>query len=485
MPVLRTTPRAASSTTGPSSVSTRTRPTPSRRPWPRTIRTPASSSGSAWWWSVQSWLASRIRAATSDQSGRTSTSPASPGARRASASRSAGRTISFDGVHPQNGHSPPTSARSTPTTVEPGLGQLAGGVLATGAEPEHHDVDLLRRVCPWRHPCIHRMMGRWTRCDEAVTTTRRTLLGAGLAGGAAPPWRPAATTRRSRRAAAETEPAERPAARPSPSADRRRRRRSTRRTGTRSRGSSCSTRRWPSSRRSSSPRTPTSLNAAITGYRDELGTDTEARPDHRLRARARRSEGGRGVPRRRGRPVRADRQHDDGARPDVRRPVAGSRRRGADHDPRLLLHRGEPAAAAPPHRRDVSQVTLYDDPATATVDEMVGRLVAGITPRDQGRRPHLGALEHRRPRPGPGDLRRARRAEPGAAQPVRRLRRRRARLLGRRRRPARPRLRLPRRRHPQVAVRPARHRRPLGPGLRTAHRVIPTLLRARLPRRVG
>ena len=29
----------------------------------------------------------------------------------------------------------------------------------------------------------------------------------------------------------------------------------------------------------------------------------------------------------------------------------------------------------------VSQVTLYDDPATATVDEMVGRLVGGITQR--------------------------------------------------------------------------------------------------------
>ena len=37
VPVLRTTPRAASKATGPSSVSTPTRPGPSSRPWPRTI----------------------------------------------------------------------------------------------------------------------------------------------------------------------------------------------------------------------------------------------------------------------------------------------------------------------------------------------------------------------------------------------------------------------------------------------------------------
>ena len=65
-----------------------------------------------------------------------------PGTRRASASSSAGRTISFEGVQPQNGHSPPTSARSTPTTAAPPR-PACGGVLAAGAEPEHHDVDLL------------------------------------------------------------------------------------------------------------------------------------------------------------------------------------------------------------------------------------------------------------------------------------------------------------------------------------------------------
>ena len=85
VPVLSSTPREARSTVVSPSFSTRTTPGPSSRPWPRTIRTPACSSGSTCCPSVQSWLASRIRAATSDQSGHTRDSPASRSARRTSA----------------------------------------------------------------------------------------------------------------------------------------------------------------------------------------------------------------------------------------------------------------------------------------------------------------------------------------------------------------------------------------------------------------
>ena len=46
-------------------------------------------------------------------------SPAMPGTRRASASRSAARIIILEGMHPQYGHSPPTSSASMPTTSSP------------------------------------------------------------------------------------------------------------------------------------------------------------------------------------------------------------------------------------------------------------------------------------------------------------------------------------------------------------------------------
>ena len=125
----------------------------------------------------------------------------------------------------------------------------------------------------------------------------------------------------------------------------------------------------------------------------------------------------------------------------------------------------------------ISQVTLYDNPAEASVDEMVGRLAAGITSRTK-----VVALTWVHSSTGvripvqeiAGC---ARRAREGPAQPVRHLRRRRARVQRGRRRPARPRLRLPGHRHPQVAVRAARHRDPLGPRLGTAHRADPVVLR--------
>ena len=53
-----------------------------------------------------------------------------------------------------------------------------------------------------------------------------------------------------------------------------------------------------------------------------------------------------------------------------------------DHHPRLLLDRGVACGCWRERTgATISQVTLYDDPAQATVDEMVGRLAAGITPR--------------------------------------------------------------------------------------------------------
>ena len=128
------------------------------------------------------------------------------------------------------------------------------------------------------------------------------------------------------------------------------------------------------------------------------------------------------------------------------------------------------------------RVTLYDEPWQATVDEMVSRLIAGVTPRTKVVAVTWVHSSTGRPAADPGDQRAldGRRAA---------LRRRRARLRGGRRRPARPRLRLPVRRHPQVAVRPAGHRHPVGPRLGAAHRADPVVLRVRagrpaLPRRL-
>ena len=160
VPVLSSTPRAARSTVVPPSSSTRTTPGPSSRPWPRTIRTPACSSGSTCWWSVQSWLASRIRAATSDQSGRTVASPASRSARCTSATRSAGRTISLEGVQPQNGHSPPTSASSTPTTSSPASASLRAAYSPPGPSTEHHHVTVLCRLSR-AHGATQPLQPRW------------------------------------------------------------------------------------------------------------------------------------------------------------------------------------------------------------------------------------------------------------------------------------------------------------------------------------
>ena len=160
VPVLRTTPRAASKATGPASVSTRTRPGPSSRPWPRTIRTPASSSGSAWWWSVQSWLASRIRAATSDQSGRRSTSPGQTG--DAPAPRRAGRP---GGPSASRACSPRTGTRRPPGPARPRRRPGPPRPACARRTRRRGRARAPRRrpgpgECPCRHLCIHRMMGR-------------------------------------------------------------------------------------------------------------------------------------------------------------------------------------------------------------------------------------------------------------------------------------------------------------------------------------
>ena len=129
----------------------------------------------------------------------------------------------------------------------------------------------------------------------------------------------------------------------------------------------------------------------------------------------------------------------------------------------------------------VRRVTLYDDPATATVDSLASRLVAGDHRPDPGRGDHLGALEHRRAAAGRRDRGGHRRPQPhpGAPGPDRALRRRGARLRRRRRRPAGPGLRLPGHRHPQVAVRAARHRPGLVARLGSPDRDHPELLRPR------
>ena len=62
----------------------------------------------------------------------------------------------------------------------------------------------------------------------------------------------------------------------------------------------------------------------------------------------------------------------------------------------------------------VEQVPLYDDPATTSEDEVVGRLVDAITAVDASRRRHVGPLGDGRQAADRGDGRGARRAQPGA-----------------------------------------------------------------------
>ena len=97
VPVAITIPRRATKSVSP----TRTRPSPSSTPRPRTTRTPCFSRRSTATRSFQSSAASfRMRRATGAKSGVTTARPAMPSTRRASASRSAARIIILLGTQP-------------------------------------------------------------------------------------------------------------------------------------------------------------------------------------------------------------------------------------------------------------------------------------------------------------------------------------------------------------------------------------------------
>ena len=195
-----------------------------------------------------------------------------------------------------------------------------------------------------------------------MTTTRRALLGAGLAGGAAA-------------ALVACTDEEKPAAGPTSAPD-------------------FDPRDWESVRAQFlldpdqaqfaafvlSPHTRV-LDAAIAGYRDELGLDTEAallagvEREDAVRAAAATYHGG----------VAGQYALTDSTTMGLGLMYGGLALSPGDevltttHDfysteDSLRLLRKRTGAT-------ISQVTLYDDPATASVDEMVGRLAAGITPR--------------------------------------------------------------------------------------------------------
>ena len=205
------------------------------------------------------------------------------------------------------------------------------------------------------------------------------------------------------------------------------------------------------------------LDAAITGYRDELGVDTEGALLRASTARTRCAP----PPRRTTAASPEQYALTDSTTMGLGLMYGGLELGAGDevltttHDfysteDSLRLLRKRTGAS-------IQRVTLYDDPAQATVDQMVERVAGGITPRTK-----VVALTWVHSSTGV----RVPVAEICAAldglskvprEPVRRLRRRGARVQRRRRGPARPRLRLPRRGHPQVAVRAARHRHPVGP----------------------
>ena len=123
------------------------------------------------WSSCQSWLASRIRR--------------SPAARRQPlAARGAERIISFDGVQPQNGHSPPTRSRSTPTTARPASASLRAAYSPPGAEPEHDDVDVAGHAPGHRDRCRARAKREQPVADEPDGDQARA--GPGRTAGRAP-----------------------------------------------------------------------------------------------------------------------------------------------------------------------------------------------------------------------------------------------------------------------------------------------------------
>ena len=206
------------------------------------------------------------------------------------------------------------------------------------------------------------------------------------------------------------------------------------------------------------------MREAIERHRRGLD-ETRSRTAWRTSAaRGRGARRRRRLHRRQARGDRADRQHDDRPRAAVRRAAAAAAQEilTTTHD-----HYGL-RGAAPPRRvhtgARVRKVPLYAVPEKATVDEIVGNLVKGIGPRTRAVactwvHSSTGVkLPIRRMADAIADVNK-KRAEARSRPPVRR---RRARLRRRAGIVRRPRLRLLRRRLPQVDLRPARHRHRLG-----------------------
>ena len=94
LPVATTTALRAVSTSPP----TRIRSSPSKRPAPRWMAMSRFRSHGTWAESSRSWITSSRRSRIACGSSSLSASTGTPGSRRASASRSAGRSSAFDGM---------------------------------------------------------------------------------------------------------------------------------------------------------------------------------------------------------------------------------------------------------------------------------------------------------------------------------------------------------------------------------------------------
>ena len=80
------------------------------------------------------------QASTASTSTSRVTASRAPGARRAPATASSGRSSVFDGMHAQYEHSPPTSSRSTMATRRPPSASRPAQCLPGGSGSDHDDV---------------------------------------------------------------------------------------------------------------------------------------------------------------------------------------------------------------------------------------------------------------------------------------------------------------------------------------------------------
>ena len=415
VPVLSTTPRPARRIV----VVGRPRPRrrPSSRPWPRTMRHPGVLERLDVRRVVPVVVGlSRIRSATSDQSGRTSAVTGQTVGR--GAPRRAGR----GGRHHQlGGRAAPERAlaadqaprRPRPRRARPrrACGRRTRRPAPARAPRRHICVDCMPLMAPPNHPAD----------DGRMTHTRPD------APCSAPGW-PAAPPR-SWPAASDDAPASAAASRV---------------------GRPCRPRDDLDPQDWDSVRAQFLLDpdaGPVRGLRPLAAHPAPRRRDRRLPRRAR--------PRHRGRAARRASSARQAVRTRPRRTTAAppaqyaltdsttmglglmyggldarAGRRGAHDDPRLLLDRGQPAAARAAHRRDGhagSRCTTTRPRPPWT--RWSSGLAAGITPRTK-----VVALTWVHSSTGVRvpvrrDLRGARGAQPGAAQPVRRLRRRGARVL--------------------------------------------------------